>query len=110
MYICESVSYVAWRVYDAYGYMPYWGGKGNPKQWPANARSAGYTVSDTPKVGAVGISMSGPYGHAVWVEAVAENRVYISQYNARNAATNYKEGEYSEQWTDQGAYQYIYFR
>lgn len=109
MYICECVSYTAWKVYSTYGYMPYWGGRGNAKQWPANARAAGYTVTNVPKVGAVGISTGGAYGHAVWVEAVAGNRVYISQYNYRNAATNYKAGEYSEQWVDQGMYQYIYF-
>jgi surface antigen len=110
MYICECVSYTAWRVYSTYGYMPYWGGRGNAKQWPANARAAGYVVSSTPKPGSVGISMSGAYGHAVWVEAVSGNRVYISQYNARNAATGNRAGEYSEQWVDQGMYQYIYFR
>ncbi len=109
MYICECVSYTAWKVYSTYGYMPYWGGRGNAKQWPANARAAGYTVSNIPRVGAVGISTGGAYGHAVWVEAVAGNRVYISQYNYRNAATNYQPGEYSEQWVDQGMYQYIYF-
>ena len=109
MYICECVSYTAWKVYSTYGYMPYWGGRGNAKQWPANARAAGYTVSNVPKVGAVGISTGGAYGHAVWVEAVSGNRVYISQYNYRNAATNYQAGQYSEQWVDQGMYQYIYF-
>ena len=109
MYICECVSYTAWKVYSTYGYMPYWGGRGNAKQWPANARAAGYTVSNIPKVGTVGISTGGAYGHAVWVEAVSGNRVYISQYNARNAATGYRAGEYSEQWVDQGMYQYIYF-
>ena len=109
MYICECVSYTAWKVYSTYGYMPYWGGRGNAKQWPANARAAGYVVSSTPKPGTVGISMSGAYGHAVWVEAVSGGRVYISQYNSANAATGYRKGEYSEQWVDQGMYQYIYF-
>ncbi len=109
MYICECVSYAAWKVYSTYGYMPYWGGRGHAKQWPANARAAGYTVSNVPKVHSVGISMSGAYGHAVWVEAVSGNRVYISQYNFRNAATGYRAGEYSEQWVDRGMYQYIYF-
>lgn len=109
MYICECVSYTAWKVYSTYGYMPYWGGRGNAKQWPANARAAGYTVSNVPKVHSVGISTAGTYGHAVWVEAVSGNRVYISQYNYRNAATGYRAGEYSEQWVDQGMYQYIYF-
>lgn len=109
MYICECVSYTAWKVYSTYGYMPYWGGRGNAKQWPANARNAGYTVSNIPKVHSVGISTGGAYGHAVWVEAVSGNRVYISQYNYRNAATGYRAGEYSEQWVDKGMYQYIYF-
>lgn len=110
MYICECVSYAAWKVYQTYGYMPYWGGRGNASQWPANASAAGYTVSSVPRAKSVGISQSGPYGHAVWVEAVSGNRVYISQYNAANEATNWVMGQYSEQWVDQGAYVYIYFK
>ena len=110
MYICECVSYAAWKVFQNYGYMPYWGGRGNAAQWPANARAAGYTVSSVPRAKSVGISMSGPYGHAVWVEAVSGDRVYISQYNYANEATNYLPGDYSEQWVNQGAYVYIYFK
>ena len=110
MYICECVSYAAWKVFQTYGYMPYWGGRGNASQWPANASAAGYTVSSVPRAKSVGISQSGPYGHAVWVESVSGNRVYISQYNAANEATNWVMGQYSEQWVDQGAYVYIYFK
>jgi surface antigen len=102
MYICECVSYTAWKVYQTYGYMPYWGGRGNAKQWPANARAAGYTVTNVPKPGAVGISMSGPYGHAVWVEYVSGNNVHVSQYN-------WTRGEYSEMTVNKGMFQYIYF-
>ena len=111
MYICECVSYAAWKVDQAYGNMPYWGGRGNANQWPANARAAGITVSSVPKAGTVGIDTSGYYGHAVWVEAVSGDgsQVYISQYNAWNAATNYSWGEYSEQWVGAGAFVYIYF-
>ena len=109
MYICECVSYAAWKVYSTYGYMPYWGGRGNANQWLANARGT-YTISSEPKVGSVGISNAGAWGHAVWVEAVSGDRVYISQYNYRNAATNYMAGEYSEQWINKGAYTYIYFK
>ncbi len=110
MYICECVSYAAWKVYQQYGYMPYWGGRGNASQWPGNARAAGYTVSSVPRAKSVGISQSGPYGHAVWVEAVSGNRVYISQYNYANEATNWLPGDYSEQWMDAAAFVYIYFR
>lgn len=106
MYICECVSYAAWRVHYAYGNMPYWGGRGHAKQWINNARNAGIPYGSTPKVGSVGISLSGPYGHAVWVEYVRGNRVGISQYNYR---INGVSGEYSEMEVDAGAYTYIYF-
>lgn len=108
MYICECVSYAAWKVQQNYGNMPYWGGRGNANQWPANARSMGITVSDTPKAGTVGIMMSGYYGHAVWVEAVSNDgsQVYISQYNY---LVNGVWGEYSEMWMPTSAFVYIYF-
>jgi surface antigen len=111
MYICECVSYAAWKVQQNYGNMPYWGGRGNANQWPANARAAGIPVSYTPKAGTVGIMMEGYYGHAVWIEAVSADgsQVYISQYNAWNAATNYTWGEYSEQWANASAFVYLYF-
>jgi len=110
MYICECVSYAAWKVFQTYGYMPYWGGRGNASQWPANASAAGYTVSSVPRANSVGISMSGPYGHAVWVESVSGNQVYISQYNYANEATRWLPGDYSEQWMNSAAFVYIYFK
>ena len=109
MYVCECVSYVAWRVDNAYGNMPYWGGRGNANQWLSNARNAGIPTGSTPKVGAVGVTSSGPFGHVVWVEAVSGNRVYVSQYNYAIAAINYQKGEYSEMWVNASSYQYIYF-
>ena len=86
--------------------MPYWGGNGNANQWLNNARAAGYKVTSVPKPGAVGISMGGPWGHAVWVEAVSGNRVHISQYNYR---INGVPGMYSEMDVNASAYTYIYF-
>jgi len=111
MYICECVSYTAWKVHQYYGNMPYWGGKGNANQWLGNARNAGIPTGTVPKVGAVGVNNSGPYGHVVWVESVgANNMIYISQYNSANAATNWKSGEYSEMWVNASAYNgFIYF-
>lgn len=109
MYTCECVSYAAWRVSDAYGNMPYWGGKGNANQWYSNARNAGIPVGSTPKVGSVGVTSAGPYGHVVWVEAVSGDRVYVSQYNYAIAAINYQKGEYSEMWVSASTYNYIYF-
>lgn len=91
MYNRECVSYTAWKVYQAYGNMPYWGGVGNANQWPGNARRAGIATGSTPKVGSVAVWNVGYYGHVMWVEAVnADGSLWISQYNYDN------NGRYSE--------------
>lgn len=82
MYNRECVSYVAWKVYQKNGYMPYWGGVGNANQWPGNARAAGIGTGSTPRAGAAGVMSSGAYGHIVWVESVnSDGTINISQYN-----------------------------
>lgn len=78
----ESVSYAAWKVNDTFGSMPYWGGRGNANQWPANARQMGLDVSSVPSPSCVAISTVGYYGHAMWVEEVLDNdQIRVSQYN-----------------------------
>jgi surface antigen len=99
----ECVSYTAWKVYQAYGYMPYWGGVGNANQWPGDAQAAGIPTGSTPKVGSVAISMAGGYGHAMWVEAVNGSNIYVSQYNYDLA------GHYSEMSINGSGLTYIYF-
>lgn len=99
----ECVSYTAWKVYQAYGYMPYWGGSGNANQWPGDAAAAGIPTGSVPKVGSVAISMAGGYGHAMWVEAVNGNSIYVSQYNFDLA------GHYSEMSVNGSGFTYIYF-
>lgn len=82
MYNRECVSYVAFKVDQAYGNMPYWGGVGNANQWPGNARVAGIPTGRTPKPGAVGVVSSGQYGHVAWVESVnGDGTINISHYN-----------------------------
>lgn len=105
MYNRECVSYTAWRVDQAYGNMPYWGGRGNAIQWPSAARSAGIPTGTTPKVGSVAIMPVGSYGHAAWVESVnANGTVTVSQYNWG------LRGEYSEMTINASAFTtYIYF-
>jgi surface antigen len=99
----ECVSYTAWKVYEAYGYMPYWGGVGNANQWPADAQAAGIPTGSTPKAGSVAISMGGAYGHAMWVEGVSGDYIRVSQYNYDLA------GHYSEMTINGGGLTYIYF-
>lgn len=99
----ECVSYTAWKVYEAYGYMPYWGGVGNANQWPADAQAAGIPTGSTPKTGSVAISMGGAFGHSMWVEAVSGDYIRVSQYNYDLA------GHYSEMTINGRGLIYIYF-
>jgi len=103
MFNRECVSYAAWKVYQTYGNMPNWGGSGNAKQWPDDARAAGIPTSSSPKVHSVAIATGGAYGHAMWVEAVNGNMIYVSQYNYDLA------GHYSEMWVNGSNFTYIYF-
>lgn len=99
----ECVSYTAWKVQQFYGNMPYWGGVGNANQWPADAQRYGIPTGTVPKVHSVAISMSGYYGHAMWVEGVSGNNIYVSQYNFDLA------GHYSEMSINGSGFIYIYF-
>lgn len=99
----ECVSYTAWKVYQTFGYMPYWGGVGNANQWPGDARAAGIATGSTPRAHSVAISMGGAYGHAMWVEGVSGNTIYVSQYNYN------LNGRYSEMSINGSGLIYIYF-
>ncbi|MGZ6005204.1 MAG: coiled-coil domain-containing protein [Candidatus Saccharimonadales bacterium] len=105
MFNRECVSYTAWKVYEAYGHMPAWGwsGVGNANQWPGDAQSSHIPTGSTPRVHSVAIAMGGAYGHAMWVEAVSGNMIYVSQYNYDLA------GHYSEMWVNGSNFTYIYF-
>lgn len=104
MYSRECVSYAAWKVYQTYGTMPYWGGVGNASEWPRDARRANITTSSIPQVHSVAISMHGYYGHAMWVEKVSGDMIYVSQYNYD------LHGHYSEMWINSSKLTYIYFK
>jgi peptidoglycan hydrolase CwlO-like protein len=104
MYNRECVSYTAWKVYQTYGHMPYWGGVGNANQWPGDAQNYGIQTGTVPKAHSVAISMSGAYGHAMWVEAVSGNTIYVSQYNYD------LQGHYSEMSINGSGLIYIYFQ
>ncbi|HSX31399.1 MAG TPA: CHAP domain-containing protein [Candidatus Saccharimonadales bacterium] len=104
MYNRECVSYAAWKVYQTYGHMPYWGGVGNANEWIRDAKRAGIPTGSTPAVHSVAISMRGYYGHAMWVEAVKGNMIYVSQYNYD------LHGHYSEMWVNANRFTYIYFQ
>lgn len=111
MFARQCVSYVAWKVEQKNGYMPYWGGRGNANQWPANARAEGIPTGSMPRAGSAGVISSGQYGHIVWVESVnGDGTVNISQYNYFNAGGS-GWGHYSEMYGVPAATYdtYIYF-
>ncbi len=107
MYNRECVSYTAWKVKQNYGYMPYWGGRGNANEWPGDARGAGIPTGSTPRADSVAIWNVGAFGHAMWVEAVnGDGSIYVSQYNYDYT------GHYSEMLVSAAkaaSFTYIYF-
>lgn len=106
MYTRECVSYAAFKVQQAYGNMPYWGGRGNAHQWDDNAIAAGIKVSSVPAAGTVGVINDGYYGHVGWVESVnADGTINISHFNINWS------GDYAEWYNLRPTYfdAYIYF-
>jgi surface antigen/regulator of replication initiation timing len=104
MYNRECVSYTAFKVWQSGRYMPYWGGRGNANRWPTNARNAGIPVDGEPRVGDVAISLSGYYGHAMYVERVnSDGTIKVSQYNYGIR------GEYSEMTISKSGLYFIHF-
>jgi peptidoglycan DL-endopeptidase CwlO len=101
----QCVSYAAFKVDQAYGNMPNWGGYGNANQWDDNARRVGIPVSGVPKVGSVGVVNDGAYGHVAWIESVnGDGTLTISQFNANWS------GEYSRWIVSPSFFDvYIYF-
>lgn len=86
----QCVSYAAWAVEASGRDAPMY--YGNAKDWVAKAYARGVQVSRTPQPGDVAISTSGTWGHAMYVEKVEADRIYVSQYNAG------LDGEFSYQW------------
>lgn len=94
LYNRECVSYLAWaltaRFHKSVGNF---GGAGNAYQWPS---SSGATRVYSPQPGDAVIlpasSNFAPVGHAMIVESVSGDNVFVSQYNF------YGSGEYSTMW------------
>jgi len=104
MYKRQCVSYAAWKVASSGRHMPYWGGRGDAKQWDDNARGGGIPVDGTPHPGDVAISNAGAWGHAMYVEAVnGDGTIDVSQYNV------HLDGRYSEGRRSVSGLSFIHF-
>lgn len=114
-YVCECVSYVAWKVYESYGIIVNWG---HAKYWDDMARTMLYTVNNEPEAGAVGVENNSNYGHVFWVESVnSDGSIAMSDYNNWESSAVYSGTGHAH---DYGAmtlsaerashYSYIHFR
>lgn len=109
MYNRECVSYAAFMVHQDYlsgknsHDMPWWGGIGNANQWDDNAIASGIPTDSNPTPGSIAISNAGYYGHAMYVEAVSGNQIYVQQYNQQLT------GQYSEGWRYTTGLVFIHF-
>lgn len=64
----------------------YWS---DAKYWASNAAADGYKVDNTPEVGAIMQTTSGPYGHVAYVERVnGDGSILISEMNYTNGPYN----------------------
>jgi peptidoglycan hydrolase CwlO-like protein len=90
----QCVSYAAWAVEASGRRAPRY--YGNAKDWVAAAYAAAYRdgveVSRVPQPGDVAISTAGTWGHAMYVEQVSADKIYVSQYNAN------LNGQFSYAW------------
>lgn len=79
-YVCECVSYVGWKAYEAYGIALSYG---NAYDWAWKAeRWGGYRVDGTPTAGSIGQTSNGIYGHVFWVESVnSDGSINVTEYN-----------------------------
>ncbi len=84
----QCVSYTAWAVERSGRTAPKF--YGSAKNW-IYAAPASWVHRD-PQPGDVAITTSGTWGHAMYVEQVDGDRIYISQYNQQLT------GRYSTQW------------
>jgi len=72
----ECTSFAAWRLASRNGFnIPF---HGNAVDWKTLAQARGYSINNTPAVGAIAWFS---YGHVAWVEAVNGSQVTIEEYN-----------------------------
>lgn len=113
-YVCECVSYAAWKVNEYYGLYLAWG---NAYSWDDYARAAGYRVDNSPSAGSVGQVDGYPYGHVFWVESVnGDGSINVTEYNNSWATYLYTGsmhgGDFGARTItagEVGAYNYIHF-
>lgn len=113
-FVRECTSYAAWYWNYKLGKKWYRGdgpsGTGDARNWATLANNQGYSVSKTPRVGAIITWTGGTYGHVAIVEKINSNgTVDASDYNwyldgTYKLHTNFYPGDYMKS----GDFNYIY--
>jgi surface antigen len=97
----ECTSFVAFRLASRAGFtMPFYDDAIN---WGPRAQKLGYSVNDTPAIGAVAWTTAHG-GHVAWVADVQGTNVVIEQYNADF------HGHYSYATVPASSFKYIHFK
>jgi surface antigen len=101
--------------YD-YGYCTYYAAAksgapsnwGNANTWAYYAALSGWTVSSTPRVGAIGQTSAGYLGHVAIVEAVSDDGTQV-KYSDMNGIAGWGKVGFSD-WTPVGHFQHYIYR
>jgi surface antigen len=108
----ECTSYAAWymNVVNGKDFVNTRPGSGSAYNWPNLARDQGFTVSSTPKRGAIiswsAGSLTSQWGHVAVVEAVnGDGTIDLSEYNWVRYSYSYRKNVNPG---DYGSYSYIY--
>lgn len=114
MYVCQCVSYAAWKVEQFYGIkvrniIPYWVSL-NGGEWPS-AFSGYVPMGREPRVFSVASWMDPTgYGHVAWVEYIDGNgHVWVSEYNVKWGDYSERDASLSGGWMAASNATYIYF-
>ncbi len=109
----ECVSYTAYMAYTKYGVST--SNWGDAYQWIASAEAAGYTVNQTPAVGAIAIrnrdyNVPGDVGHAMYVVAVnGPDSITVDEYNENYNGTFDQRTFAPSSYANRGGLYYIHF-
>jgi peptidoglycan DL-endopeptidase CwlO len=110
----ECVSYTAFMVSTKYGIST--SGWGNAYQWITSAENHGYTVDQTPSVGAIAIrdidySEPGDVGHAMYVVSVnGSDSITVNEYNEHFDGTFDERTFAPSSYASRGGLYYIHFQ
>lgn len=109
----NCTDFAAWKANSLAGRTVVPAGWGNATSWDEKARSAGYRVDGSPRVGDIA-QQDGGYGHVAIVAEVGSGSVRLAEYNhivtTSSGATSYDGKYYSNRWVSTSSYEYIHWK